>query len=647
MRAEAPSIELTSPIESVPGVGPKTGEHFRALGIPSVAHLVHYLPFRHEREEAEDEIEQLAEGHLSSARGEVMKTRLVRSRRPSFQAVLMDESGRLDLIWFNQMWLNDRILPGMRLRVQGKARKRGPALEMVNPQWEELEAGSGEPELREQRLRPVYSASAELPSKKIEKAVEAVLDSVLTRIEDHWNATYRKARELPELGDAYRMMHRPESESDVAEARRRLAYDELLLLQAGLQMRRARREHLFHAPIMRVDDEVDRRIRSRLPFALTPGQDAVVGEIRTDLAQTKPAYRLIQGDVGSGKTAVAVYAMLAAVATGHQAALLAPTEILAEQHGLSLGRMLEGASVRTEVLTGSTATADRRAIEERLASGEIDLIIGTHALLSEQVKFASLGVAVIDEQHRFGVKQRAVLREKSEDPKSTPHVFVMTATPIPRTLALSVFGDLDVSILKGRPPGRREVTTRWVKPEKADEVWAFVRERVERGEQAFVVQPTIDGAVTGGDRELGGVTEAMERLQSGLLKGVRLAQMHGRMSREERESVMTRFREGTIDVLISTTVIEVGVDVPGATMIVIEHADRFGLAQLHQLRGRVGRGEKAGVCVLIADPVTVEGSERLKALVDTIDGFELAEKDLELRGPGEMLGLRQSGELPL
>ena len=351
----------------------------------------------------------------------------------------------------------------------------------------------------------------------------------------------------------------------------------------------------------------------------------------------------MQGDVGAGKTVIALYAMLMAVASGHQAALMAPTEILAEQHARSVDAFLEGSEVRTALLTGAMAPAERADALERIASGEIDLVVGTHALLTESVRFASLAVAVIDEQHRFGVHQRALLRERSGAHGGEPHTIVMTATPIPRTLSLTVFGDLDVSTLRGAPPGRTPVRTRVLPGARADEAYAFVRTRVDAGEQAFVVVPAVD-AETGGT--LKDVRSTVLRLEAGPLEGRRVAGLHGRLKRETRERLMERFRLGLIDVLVATTVIEVGVDVPNATLMVIEHADRFGLAQLHQLRGRVGRGSKSSVCVLIADPATEDAGRRIDAVASTSDGFALAEKDLEIRGPGEFFGSRQSGAAP-
>lgn len=650
-RPAASDLALTSPIESVPGVGPKRGEAFRRLGIPSVAHLIDHLPHRHEFEQGEDQIANLVVGQVGTATGRISAARVVPHGRKRFEAVLMDDTGgRLDLTWFGATYLARKITPGARLRVNGKLQRRGPLIQMVNPGWEFAE--DDETESAESRLRPVYPASEDLPSKQIEKAVRAALPRVVHLLEDHLPEPFRRERSLPSLADAYRMLHRvddagidkKEAEAEVREARRRLTYDELLLLQLGVCMRKARLRNTLKAPELPWSETIDQRIRARIPFTLTQGQEAVVKDLAADLQRPYPANRLIQGDVGAGKTVVALYAMLMAVAAGHQAAMLAPTEVLAEQHYASLQSMLEGSKVRIELLTGSASSADRASIQARLASGDIDIVVGTHALLTGSVEFDNLAVVVIDEQHRFGVEQRAALRGKSGSEDSMPHTVVMTATPIPRTLAMTVFGDLDTSLLTGRPGGRSPVTTHWVVPSQSDEVYRSMRVRIERGEQAFVVLPVIEG----GDGEVGlrGVCSTAARLAEGPLAGCRVAELHGQMKRIDRERVMDDFRHHRTDVLVATTIIEVGVDVPNATMMVIDHAERFGLAQLHQLRGRVGRGEKEGVCVLIGDAVTDEAAQRLRTIASVTDGFRLAEEDLRLRGMGEIFGTRQAGMNP-
>jgi ATP-dependent DNA helicase RecG len=642
-------ISLTMGLEALPQVGTKRALALAALGVTNLGKLIAYMPMRHERLEAEAEVSELGHNQNVSTRGQVTATRVVlKSRRPRFEAVLVDPSGRLDLVWFNATYLRERIHPGMRIRVQGKARKHAGGLQLANPKWE-LIRDEAEPSLREERIRPVYPASAAISSAQIEASIKGVLPMGLPLIEDHLDAAFRRKRELPELASAYRLIHQPETEDDAAAGRRRLAYDELLLMQLGVHIKRAHLRETLKAPALRWSEAMDRHIRDRFPFALTAAQDAVVKDLVKDLVSATPTNRLIQGDVGSGKTVVALYAMLMAVASGEQAAIMAPTEILAEQHYTSISRMLEGSKVRVQLLTGATPGSERSGILERVASGEVDILVGTHSLITETVKFSSLAVVVIDEQHRFGVHQRAALRSKgtgAEGGNVTPHVLVMTATPIPRTIAVSLFGDLDISTIAGLPPGRQPIVTRVVGPEKREEVYAYIRQRLDKGEQAYIVVPTIEaGVVETGEEESGpgDVRTLLKALEEGELAGKRLAALHGRLKRSTREAIMERFRSGIIDALVATTVIEVGVDVPNATMMIVEHADRFGLAQLHQLRGRVGRSDKKSLCVLIADPTGEDAKERLAVMAKTTDGFALAERDLEIRGPGQVFGTRQAG----
>ncbi|MHC4775604.1 MAG: ATP-dependent DNA helicase RecG, partial [Planctomycetota bacterium] len=576
-----------------------------------------------------------------AVRGEIASLRVVPARRRRVEAVLQDDSGSLHLTWFNMPWLADRFHPGHVVRVSGRAKRFRDRLQMVNPRCEAIDPDEP-PEKRPERYRPIYPASEGLASWRIEQAVEAILDEALAELADHLHPAYRETRALPTLAEAYRMMHRPADEDEPVRGRRRLAFDELLLLQLGVMLKRRHRRQTLSAPALKHNDAIDAHIVARFPFELTDAQRAVIDEIARDLTDTTPMNRLLQGDVGAGKTVVALYGMLMAVASDHQAALMAPTELLAEQHGDSIGRMLTGARVTIETLTGSLTPAQRRATLERLEAGEIDILIGTHALLTETVRFKSLAVVVVDEQHRFGVHQRATLRSKGTDERGVPHTLVMTATPIPRTLSLTVFGDLDISTIRGLPPGRKPVRTRVGELSKADEVYPEVARRLAGGEQAYVVVPVIDES----DLGLKDVHSHLEWLENGPLRGLRLAAMHGRLNRLEREEVMDRFRAGDVDALVATTVIEVGVDVPNASIMVIEHAERFGLAQLHQLRGRIGRSTRSSLCVLLAETSTRDSEHRLAAIAATGDGFVIAEKDLEIRGPGELFGARQSGLAP-
>lgn len=639
------ALSLRTPVEDLAAATPRRAALLRRLELPTLAHLLRHYPARYEFEAAESSLDALTPNTTAivSVRGEISATRVVLRGRKRFEAVLTDGLSRLDLCFFNATYLKDRIRPGDRIRVQGKLRSKSrSALQMVNPRWEPL--GDADPPEKSSRLRPVYPASEDLPSREIEAVIARNLHPALPFIDDHLPDAYRKAHALPSLRDAVRDIHAPTSEDDALAARRRLAYDEFLLFQLAVQLKRARNARQFHAPALRWSAQIDTHIRARFPFKLTPGQEDALRDIVRDLASTTPANRLIQGDVGSGKTVVALYAMLLAVAARHQACLMAPTELLAEQHLATLAALLEGSSVRLALLTGGLSDADRQRLLDALVAGEIDIVVGTHALLTESVRFKSLAVAVIDEQHRFGVHQRSRLREKSDDAASAPHTLVMTATPIPRTLSLTLFGDLDISTIKGLPPGRAPIATRILPTDRRSEAYDYLCKRLDRAEQAYVVVPAIDD--DGSPSPAASVRATMKRLEEGALKGRRLAAIHGRLKRQTREQVMARFRAGAVHVLVATTVIEVGVDVPNASVMIIEDADRFGIAQLHQLRGRVGRGAKKSLCVAIADPSTEEARQRLKAFAATTDGFVLAEKDLALRGPGEVIGTRQSGAAP-
>ena len=642
-------IALTTNIAEVTGVGTASARRYRKISIRCVADLILHLPLRYEHELPDQSIAQASDlvspAHGAEANiavcGEIAAVRTLRGRRPRIEATVEDGTGTIKLTWFNTPWLRGQLHPGMQLRVWGKVKRHGDYLEMINPKYQTIDPDRPN-QPRGEQFRPIYTGTEDLPSAVIERAVQAVLDPTLAQLEDHLHVEYRRERALPTLAEAYRMVHKPADADEPSVGRRRLAFDELLLLQLAVFLKRRHRCETLRAPALKHNKAIDSHITARFPFELTDSQRTVVQEIASDLKSQTPMNRLLQGDVGAGKTVVALYAMLMAVASGHQAAMMAPTELLAEQHFASVCEMLSGARVSIEVLTGSLTASERKDVLARLVSGEIDILIGTHALLTETVRFQSLAVAVIDEQHRFGVHQRAMLRVKSEDAESTPHTLVMTATPIPRTLSLTLFGDLDVSTIRGLPPGRKPVITKYVSPSQSDEVYEYVAKRLAQGEQAYVVVPVVDES----ERGLKDVHSHLDTLEKGHFRGRRLAALHGRVDREQREQTMQRFRSGKIDALVATTVIEVGVDIPNASVMLIEHADRFGLAQLHQLRGRIGRGSRASLCVLLADPVTDDAKARLEAIVGTDDGFEIAEKDLQIRGPGELFGAKQSGIAP-
>ena len=656
----------------LPGVTEYRAGLFHKLDVHTVSDLLRHEPLRYELEAAEAKIADLTIDAIGQARGRLEAARWVggggyafrgRGSKGRFVATLVDDTDALELVWFNASYLRDQLHAGDRVRVWGKVVQYHNSAQMVNPRWERLpeqeQAEDGEePPAADERYRPVYPATKGLPSATIERIVRAALPTALPQLADPLPAELLKDHNMPPLAEAIRMLHEPADDDEPKAARRRLAYNELLLLQLGMAVRRAYVVHRLEAPALRHDAALDRHIAQRLPFTLTAAQRRVVDEIAGDLTRTTPMNRLLQGDVGSGKTAVAVYAMLLAVANRKQAALLAPTELLARQHLLSLESMLAGSTVRLALLTGSMKPAERQRVLRGSLEGKLDLVVGTHAILSEAEHLPELALAVIDEQHRFGVRQRAAMRvaigtsassQSAELRRAvTPHQLVMTATPIPRTLSLTLLGDLEVSTIDELPPGRTPVTTRVVEPTQRDEVYAYVKRRLDQGEQAYVVVPAIESDGAQGS-ELKSVKATATELRRRFGSGLAVDSVHGRMDAEELAAVMRRFRAGEVAALVATTVIEVGVDVPAATVMVVEHAERFGLAQLHQLRGRVGRGETSSkpLCVLVAEPTTDDARARMDAIAGTTDGFKIAEHDLAIRGMGELLGTRQSGAPPL
>jgi len=656
------SVRLGLPVEQIPQVTQRRARQLQRLGIRTVSDLLRHLPARYEQEQAEGSILDLIIGAFGSARGEITSTRWIpaaaRRRTGRFEATMEDESGLLHLLWFNSPYLCDQIHPGMVVRVQGKAKPHRGAPQMINPRWQRLD-DQDQVEPAPERMRPVYPATEDLPSTVLERIVAELLPLVSDQLVDPLSEPFVRDRRMPPLADAYRHVHAPAEPKQALAARRRLAYNELLLVQLGIAMKRHYSRTVLRAPALTWNDAIDTHIRQRFGFELTRAQARVIRDMALDLQRNRPMNRLLQGDVGSGKTVVALYALLMAVADRRQGALMAPTELLAEQHDLSLRRMLEGSNVRFALVTasrGAAGSAKRAAVLDRIASGRADLVIGTQALLTESVRFRDLAVVVTDEQHRFGVWQRARFRsgDSSHQPATAterfcPHNLVMTATPIPRTLSLAVFGDLDISTIDELPPGRTPITTRVVGQDKADEVYRHLARCLDRGDQAYVVVPAIDASGTESAAQLKSVREHARLLQRQYCGDHHVATIHGQLKRQTRQGIMERFRGGDIRVLVATTVIEVGVDVPDATIMVVEHAERFGLAQLHQLRGRVGRGSdgRRSLCVFIAEATTDEAARRMKAIESTTDGFEIAEHDLKIRGMGEFFGTRQHGPTAL
>lgn len=655
-----------SSVKTLTGVGPARLKLLERLGIRTLSDLVRHLPARYEDQSAEGAIADLLVDNktVGSARGVIEATRWQAGqygKKGRFLATLKDDTGTLSLVWFNAGYLREKLFVGHHLSVQGKCKSFSGYPQMANPKWELLTEEDAENKpAKNARLRPVYPTTEGLTAAVLEGQINEALDRVLPGLVDPLPAELTAAHNMPTLSEAFRLIHQPKETDDHKAARRRLAYNELLLLQLGIAMKRAYVIKKQVAPALPVSEAIDEHIRQRFPFELTEAQDKVIAEIAQDLAKDEPMNRLVQGDVGSGKTVVALYAMLLAVAENKQAALMAPTELLAEQHFRSISAMLEGTNVSIRLMTGSQSTSgskERKELLDEIATGIADIVIGTQALVTDAVKFKDLAVAVVDEQHRFGVMQKARLRENDDHDKQgrlrVPHHLVMTATPIPRTLSLTIFGDLDISTITGKPPGRVPAQNRVVGEDKAPEVYEYLKTRLARGEQAYVVVPMIDSSDESeeGNNAAGlrNVTDTAKMLRKVLGKDYKVAEVHGRLSRDEREAIMAGFRAGESHVLVATTVIEVGVDVANASVMIIEHAERFGLAQLHQLRGRIGRGasSRRPLCVFISEPTTDDALARMDAIASTNDGFKIAELDLQIRGMGDFFGTRQSGMPPL
>lgn len=622
-------------IDTLPGIGPTRAKAFKQLGLETLGDLLEYFPRDYQLETSELAIDQLTEGPIQTVRGTVCAVDYVPARpRPRFEATLDDERGKLSLVWFNGAYLRTRIHPGMSIRLQGKVKFYRQFPQMTNPKWELVDSETAQ--ITKSTFRAIYPATLRLPSEAIERVVRENIESVLPEVQEWFDDRLLRTRGLVGRREAYRRIHCPSDIREAMQGRRRIIYDELMLMQLGLGISKRLRDGRLIAPVMRLDKLLDERIRKRFPFQLTDAQQNAIWQIARDLQGGRPMNRLLQGDVGSGKTVVAVYAMLVGVANRLQSALLAPTEVLAEQHYLTLSNILRDSSVSIDLFTHRTKKQDRRARLQDLADGKLHIAVGTQALIQEDVEFANLGLVVVDEQHKLGVRQRAVLKSKG----LSPHYLVMTATPIPRTLALSYFADFDVTTIDELPPGRQPIKTKWLRAKQAGEAYEFVKKQIAAGRQAYVVLPQIDDDGLGEARS---VLKESERLTKGPLAGLRLAVLHGQMPTDEKHSTMTAFRDRQTDVLIATTVIEVGIDVPNATVIIIDNAERFGLSQLHQLRGRVGRGTETSYCILISDGGNETTESRLRAMTRTTNGFEIAEMDLSLRGPGEFFGTRQHG----
>jgi len=632
----------------VKGVGPARAAMLEAKGLSTVEDLLAYPPFRYEDRTNVKTIAQLAPGEMATVIAEVRSAKLSTFRRRDlglFEATFTDASRAVLLVkWFHAAYLADVLQPGQRVALYGKVEYDSYAgqLSMVHPEYEILsEEDEADAALHVGRVVPIYEAAGKITTRVFRRLIHGVLER-LTPPPDPLPASIRRRLRLPDLWTALRSLHFPPEQEDLrllnafrTPAQIRLIFEEFFWLQYGLAVKRgsARRESGI---AFELNDRVRERIKQMLPFKPTAAQKRVLAEIAADMARPHPMNRLLQGDVGSGKTLVAAEAAIIAIENGYQVAMLAPTEILAAQHYYYFRNLFQKLGYQVGLLTGSSAKREKTLMKKLLAEGLVHFAVGTHALLEEDVEFRRLGLAIIDEQHRFGVLQRLRFIRKG----ARPDVLVMTATPIPRTLALTLYGDLDVSVIDELPPGRKPIITRHVTEDQIERVWSFLRKQIEAGRQAYVVYPAIEESETQARK----AAEKMYRhLSQVVFPDLRVGLLHGRMPAEEKEAVMESFKRGETQILVSTTVIEVGVDVPNATVMVIEQAERFGLAQLHQLRGRVGRGAEQSYCILVTGPLNDVSRERIRTLVESTDGFYIAEMDLKLRGPGEFFGTRQAG----
>ena len=611
-----------------------------AFGLTTVGDLIEHFPRRYEDFRDRKSIRDLKVGEEATIRGEVVRVtgdRTARRRVDVVRVLLRDDTGAVEAVWFNQRYLTRVLQEGMRLSLRGTFRPQGGRQSFVVKGHEILDEEAGEG-VHTEGVVPVYPASEQVSAKLLRGLVHAVAP-VMRRLPDPLPAGLLARERLPGRADAVTAVHLPRTLAEARTARERLVLEELLLMQVGLLLHKQEQQELYRAPALPAPGDLSHAFLDGLPFELTEHQLQALDELESDLRREAPMRRLLQGDVGSGKTVVALYCLVRAAEAGLQGMLLAPTETLAAQHAETTARLV-GPLASAELVTASLTAKERRATLARLASGETRIAIGTHALLQGDVEFSELALLVVDEQHRFGVEQRDALLHRAAHGAAAPHVLHMTATPIPRTLALTVFGDLDVTTIAGVPSGRQPVVTRLVDEDKREVGYDFVRKQIARGRQVYVVCPAIDESesITAATA----IAEA-ERLQAGPFRDARVAVAHGQLKSADRDDVMRAFKSGELDVLVATSLIEVGIDVPNATVMIVEGAERFGLAQLHQLRGRVGRGSEKSYCLLFAEAETGSSQARLEALLETNDGFELADKDLEIRGEGQVMGSRQAG----
>jgi ATP-dependent DNA helicase RecG len=636
-QTDAATTDLATSLQFIKGVGPQRASQLERKGLRTVEDALFFVPLRHEDRTRLTPFRSLVPGQAATCAGVIVGVSPPppgRFRVP-FTVMLRDASGYATASWFGWRYLSRVLKRGQQLVLHGRVGRYKGAIVLQQPDYEIVENGEDE-RLHTGRLVPVYSLTEGLPQRALRSLMWRLVESHAADVAETLPDAVRARRGLVGLAQAVRDAHFPETDAALAAARHRISFDEGLLLQLGLAILRSRVSRARGLAMSPRGDLVA-RLRARLPWKLTGAQERVWEEIRRDMAEPHPMHRLLQGDVGSGKTIVAALGVLTAIEAGYQAAVMAPTEILAEQHFMTFRQLLEPLGVRVTLLTSSLKPRDRAARRASVTAGEVECVVGTHALVQEGVEFRRLGLAVVDEQHRFGVEQRARLRGKGEH----PDLLVMTATPIPRTLALTIYGDLDVSVLDELPPGRRPIVTVARSEGKRRAIYKFLREQIAGGRQIYVVYPLVEESEA---LDLKAATDMARHLADAVFPDLVVGLLHGRLGFDEKDAIMRRFKAGEIHVLVSTTVIEVGIDVPNAAVMLIEHAERFGLSQLHQLRGRVGRGEWKSYCILLTSGrLTEEAQRRIDAMTSTNDGFRIAEVDLELRGPGEFFGTRQSG----
>jgi ATP-dependent DNA helicase RecG len=643
MGAPAPGA-MERPVRYLKGVGNIRAALLERLGIRTVGDLLHTLPHRHEDRRRFTRLADLRGDETALVSGEILSSGWIRPRRGPgfFEALLKDDSGFVRCRWFNAPYLQDQLRPGRRLVLYGKVGVRGRERAFIHPEFEPLDEEAAD-SIHVGRIVPIYRLTENLSQRTLRRIVWRAVNEHAGDAAELLPSALRERLGFPGISEALRDAHFPDSLDAARRARRRLVFEEFLCVQLVLAARKAHAEKWLTGIAHLAPGHVRHRFVGSLPFRLTAAQQRVLGEIAEDMRKPHPMHRLLQGDVGSGKTVVAACAILDAIECGSQCAVLAPTEILAAQHEATFRRFLEPVGVRTVRLVGGQVAAERQAALEGIRGGDAQLVVGTHALLSESVVFRRLGLVVIDEQHKFGVEQRGVLYGKGV----RPDVLVMTATPIPRTLAMTVYGDLDVSILDEMPPGRGAIVTRVIRADRLAQAYEFIRSQVKKGRQAYLIYPLVAENGAGGAGAIRNHVKSAEsmfrKLREEVFMTERLALLHGQMMAEAKDAVMMRFKAGETDILVATTVIEVGIDVPNATVMLVENAERFGLAQLHQLRGRVGRGPRKSFCILEGAPVTPDAARRLEVMEETSDGFRIAEEDLQIRGMGNLLGREQSG----